>query len=89
MRLLKGVGRGTPRYIIENAMEDSARLFYTYCVFESRYKCVDYLCREQCKLFQQRVSRVEQHFGDLCLAIAAYTRKTSRLRDKGNFLCIS
>ena len=37
----------------------------------------------QAKDIQERINRVEKHFGDLCSSFAAYARKGGRLRDKG------
>nr|XP_002736146.1 PREDICTED: protein FAM92A1-like isoform X1 [Saccoglossus kowalevskii] len=38
----------------------------------------------QSKFVQSRIGSTEKHFADLCQQIAAYTRKTARLRDKGD-----
>ncbi|XP_052894434.1 CBY1-interacting BAR domain-containing protein 1 [Anopheles moucheti] len=40
------------------------------------------LCEEQTKFILDRISTVEKHFGELCGALAEYTRKIARLRDK-------
>ncbi|KAK8735683.1 hypothetical protein OTU49_005264 [Cherax quadricarinatus] len=38
------------------------------------------------KFIQERISGVEKHFGHMCSALGAYTRKTAKLRDKGDEL---
>uniref|UniRef100_A0A182WGU9 BAR domain-containing protein n=1 Tax=Anopheles minimus TaxID=112268 RepID=A0A182WGU9_9DIPT len=40
------------------------------------------LCEEQTKFILDRINTVEKHFGELCGALAEYTRKIARLRDK-------
>ncbi|XP_033754764.1 protein FAM92A-like [Pecten maximus] len=40
----------------------------------------------QSKFIQDRVSLVEKHFGQLCDTMSSITRKTARLRDKGDQL---
>ncbi|XP_050077782.1 CBY1-interacting BAR domain-containing protein 1 [Anopheles maculipalpis] len=40
------------------------------------------LCDEQTKFILDRINTVEKHFGELCGALAEYTRKIARLRDK-------
>ncbi|XP_035914850.1 protein FAM92A-B isoform X2 [Anopheles stephensi] len=40
------------------------------------------LCDEQTKFILDRINTVEKHFGVLCGALAEYTRKIARLRDK-------
>ncbi|BFZ19698.1 hypothetical protein BsWGS_22737 [Bradybaena similaris] len=37
----------------------------------------------QSKVIQDRVTKIEQHLGQLCDIASSYTRKTARLRDKG------
>ena len=39
----------------------------------------------QSKFIQERITKVEQHFGELCTNIAAFSRKLGKLRDKGKF----
>ncbi|XP_063236638.1 uncharacterized protein LOC134538949 isoform X3 [Bacillus rossius redtenbacheri] len=43
-------------------------------------------CEQQARFIQERISTVEKHFAELCTSFAAYTRKASRLRDKGDEL---
>ncbi|XP_063614897.1 CBY1-interacting BAR domain-containing protein 1-like [Penaeus indicus] len=38
----------------------------------------------QTKFMQERIAGVEKHFGQICTSLGAYTRKTARLRDKGD-----
>lgn len=38
----------------------------------------------QTKFIQERIAGVEKHFGQICTSLGAYTRKTARLRDKGD-----
>ncbi|XP_050736650.1 CBY1-interacting BAR domain-containing protein 1-like isoform X2 [Eriocheir sinensis] len=38
----------------------------------------------QMKFMQERVAGVEKHFGHICSALGAYTRKEAKLRDKGD-----
>ncbi|CAG5115955.1 unnamed protein product, partial [Candidula unifasciata] len=40
----------------------------------------------QSKVIQDRVTKIEQHLGQLCDIASSYTRKTARLRDKGDLL---
>uniref|UniRef100_A0A3B3BWB9 CBY1 interacting BAR domain containing 1 n=1 Tax=Oryzias melastigma TaxID=30732 RepID=A0A3B3BWB9_ORYME len=40
----------------------------------------------QTKKIQDNITKVEKHFGELCQLFAAYSRKTARLRDKGDLL---
>ncbi|KAI0219971.1 Protein FAM92A [Lamellibrachia satsuma] len=40
----------------------------------------------QAKEIQDRVGRVEKHFGDMCTNFGAYSRKVAKLRDKGDEL---
>ena len=45
---------------------------------------VTLVCSEtQAKDIQDRVARVERHFGDMCTNFGAYSRKVAKLRDKG------
>ncbi|KAL8588663.1 hypothetical protein ACOMHN_001980 [Nucella lapillus] len=39
------------------------------------------------KTIQDRLTAIERHLGQLCDTFASYTRKTARLRDKGDQLC--
>ncbi|KAK7086479.1 hypothetical protein SK128_009824 [Halocaridina rubra] len=41
---------------------------------------------DQYKFIQERISGVEKHFGKICTALGSYTRKTAKLRDKGDEL---
>lgn len=38
----------------------------------------------QSKFIQDRITAVEKHFGEMCGTFSSYTRKTARLRDKGD-----
>ncbi|XP_045192846.2 CBY1-interacting BAR domain-containing protein 1-like [Mercenaria mercenaria] len=38
----------------------------------------------QSKFIQDRITATEKHFGQLCETFSSYTRKTARLRDKGD-----
>lgn len=40
----------------------------------------------QSKFVQQRITNIEKHYAQICQDFAAYTRKTARLRDKGDDL---
>ncbi|XP_019638362.1 PREDICTED: protein FAM92A1-like isoform X1 [Branchiostoma belcheri] len=40
----------------------------------------------QMKFIQDRITKAEQHFGTLCQEFAAFSRKTAKLRDKGDEL---
>ena len=42
----------------------------------------------QSRLIQERIAKVETHFGDLCSSIAAFGRKESRVRDKGIYIVL-
>ncbi|XP_071522688.1 CBY1-interacting BAR domain-containing protein 1-like isoform X6 [Panulirus ornatus] len=39
---------------------------------------------DQTKFIQERIAGVEKHFAQICSALGAYTRKTAKLRDKGD-----
>ncbi|XP_076470346.1 CBY1-interacting BAR domain-containing protein 1-like [Babylonia areolata] len=39
------------------------------------------------KTIQDRLTAIERHLGQLCDTFGSYTRKTARLRDKGDLLC--
>ncbi|CAL1541301.1 unnamed protein product [Lymnaea stagnalis] len=41
---------------------------------------------KQSKVIQDRITHIEQHLGQLCDIASSYTRKTARLRDKGDML---
>ena len=61
------------------------------CVHSSCHDCgvnvVTLVCSEtQAKDIQDRVARVEKHFGDMCTNFGAYSRKVAKLRDKGELL---
>ncbi|XP_077982222.1 CBY1-interacting BAR domain-containing protein 1-like [Glandiceps talaboti] len=43
----------------------------------------------QSKFVQSRIDNIEKHYADLCQEIAAYTRKTARVRDKGDLVAKS
>lgn len=38
------------------------------------------------KTIQDRITAIERHLGQLCDTFGSYTRKTARLRDKGNVI---
>ncbi|ESO85072.1 hypothetical protein LOTGIDRAFT_221535, partial [Lottia gigantea] len=40
----------------------------------------------QSKMIQDRITAIERHLGTLCDTLSSYTRKTARLRDKGDLL---
>ncbi|XP_045620342.1 CBY1-interacting BAR domain-containing protein 1-B isoform X1 [Procambarus clarkii] len=40
----------------------------------------------QARFIQERISGVEKHFGQICNALGSYTRKTAKLRDRGDVL---
>ncbi|XP_032683382.1 protein FAM92A isoform X1 [Odontomachus brunneus] len=44
------------------------------------------VCEQEAKFVQDRITGVEKHFAELCTIFAAFTRKTARLRDKGDEL---
>ncbi|XP_014481008.1 PREDICTED: protein FAM92A1 isoform X2 [Dinoponera quadriceps] len=44
------------------------------------------VCEQEAKFVQDRITAVEKHFAELCTTFAAFTRKSARLRDKGDEL---
>ncbi|RUS75426.1 hypothetical protein EGW08_016805, partial [Elysia chlorotica] len=43
-------------------------------------------CQRQSKVIQDRITEIENHLSQLCDTSSSYTRKTARLRDKGDLL---
>ncbi|ELT91785.1 hypothetical protein CAPTEDRAFT_177557 [Capitella teleta] len=41
----------------------------------------------QSKFIQNRISQVEHHFGNVCLAFGSYHRRCSKMRDSGDEVC--
>ncbi|CAG5084519.1 Similar to fam92a: Protein FAM92A (Danio rerio) [Cotesia congregata] len=44
------------------------------------------ICEQEARFVQERITKVEKHFADLCTSFAAYARKAARLRDKNDEL---
>ncbi|XP_074115485.1 CBY1 interacting BAR domain containing protein Fam92 isoform X1 [Cotesia typhae] len=44
------------------------------------------ICEQEARFVQERITKVEKHFADLCSSFAAYARKAARLRDKNDEL---
>ncbi|XP_042225521.1 protein FAM92A-like isoform X2 [Homarus americanus] len=55
-------------------------------MFSSSSNSLNKVHTNQTKFIQERISGVEKHFGRICSATGAYTRKTAKLRDKGDNL---
>lgn len=53
-------------------------------MFSSSSNNLNKVHTSQTKFIQERIARVEKHFGQICTSLGAYTRKTARLRDKGD-----
>ncbi|GFR78873.1 protein FAM92A1, partial [Elysia marginata] len=47
---------------------------------------ISYTCQRQSKVIQDRITEIETHLSQLCDTSSSYTRKTARLRDKGDLL---
>ncbi|KAK3864078.1 hypothetical protein Pcinc_030198 [Petrolisthes cinctipes] len=55
-------------------------------MFSSSASSLNKVHSNQMKFIQDRISGVEKHFGEICTSLGAYTRKTAKLRDKGDDL---
>ena len=58
-------------------------------LYQIPFKKIYYFSATQSRMIQDRIAKVETHFGDLCSSIAAYGRKESRVRDKGKATVLS